>query len=105
MGTAKENSDVTNIGKHREQERTKRLKELWKQALYRTIKRMGNEAPRCSDQELGNWSLGVTFRDKIFKEQMEVDFPEEYPLGSSFEVIGFDDLQAYLRSELNSFFQ
>ena len=54
MGTAKENSDVTNIGKHREQERTKRLKELWKQALYRKLKRLGKEVRYCDDQELGN---------------------------------------------------
>ena len=77
----------------------KKLKDLWK------FKGMGKEVTNCDDGELGEWSLGVTFRDKIFKEQLEVDFPGEYPLGSSFEVIGFEELKAYLRTELNKVLQ
>ena len=99
------NDDVSNKDKSQKWERSKKLKELWKQALYRTIKGMGKESKNCDDKALATWSLGVTFRDKLMKEQLEIDFPEEYPLGSSFKLIGYQELQAYLRKELNRFFQ
>ena len=56
----------------------------------------------CDDQALGQWC--ATWEDKLFKQQLEVDFPEAYPLGSSFELIGLDELQAYLRFELDRFY-
>ena len=97
-------NDVWNIDKLLKRERIKKLKDLWKQAFCRAVRGMGKDARKCDDQELGNWSLALTSQDKLFKEQMEVHFPEEYPLGSSFELIGFDKLQVYLRSELNRVF-
>ena len=104
MRTTKGNGDVSNLDKLRMRERSKKLKELWKQALCRMCIGKGQGMANCDDQELGQWCLGATWEDKLFKQQLEVDFPEAYPLGSSFELIEFDELQAYLRFEMDRFY-
>ena len=93
--------DDTKINEPRRLQRAKKLKELWSQAIRRMIKKIGNVERNPSDQELGTWSLGVHFRDELFKQQLQEEgFAEEYPLGSSFEVLDWDKLLAHLRSEL-----
>ena len=96
---AEKNNPTTNIevgeadlpGKR---QRGKKLKQLWRRALARMLKNTGDLALNPSDQELGTWTLGVKFWDAVFKQQLlEEGFGEEYPLGSSFDILSFDELQ------------
>ena len=95
--------DVIRADENRQRRRLKKIKECWRWALWRMLKLSGKVMRSCEDQDLVSWSSGVNYWDAIFKEQMEEEFPEEYPLGSSFQVIGFQELQDYLRSELTKF--
>ena len=85
-------------------QRGEKLKQLWRQALARMLKNNGDVVLNPSDHELGTSTLGVKFWDAVFKQQLlEEGFGEEYPLGSSFDILGFDELLSYLRSEFSGF--
>ena len=100
--TTKEEVGETDLPGKRQ--RGEKLKQLWRQALARMLKNNGDEVLNPSDQELGTWTLGVKFWDAVFKQQLlEEGFGEEYPLGSSFDILGFDELLSYLRSEFSGF--
>ena len=64
MSKTNRDGDGSNLDKFRKWERTKKLQDLWKQALYRKFKGMAKESTNCDDRGLGEWGLCVTFRDK-----------------------------------------
>ena len=104
--TISTDGDVSKLVAEIQQERKRILKEGWRRALFRKLQEEGKEKEYWTKEKHFNRLVAKTAKDRLLKELMEEEFPEEFPVGTCFQVFStLDELYVYLWEVLTKLYQ